>query len=757
MRPAPPRELWRHAIAATVRLILAAASLACKENEVEIPATDPLGLEGAIWIDVTLTPESGAPGAEVRVDARVFGPNDLTLDLDVPGLVSIPMTRVGAEGGQQVYTATAVARSTLGLQTFGVRGFTSGVNVLGYASYDATKQGPCAAGELREAGRCVPRSNGHALEATGYALISLGHPAGVDPEDKDIRSMLHPRQLVRIGNATVGCHSDHIGMVWLGDYLQAGTLQAAIDGTLADLDQFSKDDGVTPRTETVFTDIDPDLGFCENFAYAPQDDAGLTGLGAGFVGVGVTSHGGSGSKKGGLAVWAIPNADAPKCSACDARFDAPKLLHLYADDIGYAGVVFDGDILYAAREPSSLAVFRVEPDGALSPLAEIVVPELRSVWKVALSKREDGQKVLFISDPSPPRDDVVVTVTEGPEGLDHLGVEHHERAGRLFSVDVTEPAAPVTLGWGPTQGATKGIAVLPNDVVAVANGSAGIELMDVSDPVEPTSVWIEDTPGTASNVSYANGYLTVADWDNVRLYDVGERGVLRLIDSTDMGLFAELFATLQSMPGPEGSNAPSSDSGGETGDPGPAFLPTLAIGFVHLDADGTFYASDLDRIFFGKIAPGARAPRLLLQDGRKQVRTEIGAATDTIPINVVNGSTSPTWVRMDVISGAKAASSLILPPGGSGVFEVKVDTPPGGAPISQLSFSTAGPYPSSRTVRLEVIQGQFNVGDVAPHMALPAINWCEAGEDCDLEARCVDLYEAPWRDRPFLMAVFTSW
>jgi hypothetical protein len=740
-----------------VRLIVLAASLGCSETETEVPTSGPVTLEGVIWIDVTLTPESGPPGAEVRVDARVFGPDDLALDLDVPGLVAVPMTRVGSEGGQQVYTAKAVARSTLGLQTFGVRGFTSGVNALGYASYDATNQAACPAGELREAGRCVPRSEGHALEATGYALISLGHPAGVDPEDKDIRSMLHPRQLIRIGNATVGCHSDHIGMVWLGDYLQAGTLQAAIDGTLADPDALSADDGVTPRTETVFKDIAPDLGFCENFAYAARDDAGLNGLDAGAIGIGVTSHGGSGTRQGGLAVWAIPNADAPTCSDCDARFDAPKLLHLYTDEIGYAGVAFDGDILYAAREPSSLAVFRVEPDGALSPLAEVAIPELRSVWKIALSTRESGQKVLYITDPSPPKDEIVAVETDGPEGFSHFKHEHVQPGGRLFTVDVSEASDPTPLGWGPTQGATKGLAVLPDDVVAVANGSAGIELIDVSDPVEPTSIWIEETPGTASNVSYANGYLTVADWDNVRLYDVGERGVPRLIDSTDMGLFAELFATLQSMPGPEGRAAPSEGTDGESGDTGPAFLPTLAIGFVHLDPDGTFYASDLDRIFFGKIAPGARAPRLLLQDGRRQVRTELGAESDKVQVNVVNGSRVPTWVRMNSVEGAKAAGALILPPGGPGVLELTVDTPAGAAPIPQISFSTPGPYPFARTVRLEVIKGQFNVGDVAPRMALPAINWCEAGEDCDQEARCVDLYEAPWRDRPFLMAVFTSW
>lgn len=731
--------------------------VSCTETDSSTPVAEVLQLDGVIWVDVALTPDSGPPDAPVKIEARVVGPADLELLVDLPGLVSSPLTRIGEEGGRQVFAANAVARSTLGHQRFGVRGFISDQNALGYAIYDATTQAPCADGELREAGRCVPKSYGHALEATGYALISLGHPAGVDPEDKEIRSMLHPRQLVRIGNATVGCHSDHIGMVWLGDYLQAGTLQSAIDGTLTNMDQLSEDDGVTSRTETLFKDIDPDLGFCENFAFAPLEDAGLTGLEQGVVGLAVTSHGGTGNRKGGLAVWAIPNADAPKCADCEARFDAPKLLHLYTDDIGYAGVVFDGDILYAAREPSSLSVFRVDSGGALSPIAEVDVPELRSVWKIALSSRANGQKILFITDPSPPKDDVVAVETEGPEGFSHFKHEHVQPGGRLFSVDVSEPAAPLPLGWGPTNGATKGLAVLPEDIVAVANGSAGIELMDVSDPAEPSSVWIEDTPGTASSVAYANGYLTVADWDNVRLYDVGERAVLRLIDSTDMGLFAELFATLQSMPGPEQPDAPSGRTDAGDADTGPAFLPTVAIGFVQLEQDGTFYASDLDRIFFGKIAAGARAPRLLLQDGRRQVRTEVGGETDAIQVNVVNGSTMPTWVRFDPITGATADRSLVLAPGSAGVLEVDVETPAGGSPIPQVNFSTSGPYPATRTVRLEVIKGQFNVGDPAPRMALPAINWCEAGEDCDLEARCVDLYEAPWRDRPFLMAVFTSW
>lgn len=698
----------------TVALLALLGCSAAEEPVEEAPATPVPGLQ---LLTVTVSPPSGLPGTRVTVRAHIpAGIRETPLRVFRAESSSAAMGAWTAAADGYTAETEVVTTGKFGTQVLGVDNSQGAQWLVGYATFNATSADVCPEGQVREGDACHPVTQGHALVVHAYAQVSAGHPTGVAPDDS-VRTMLHPRELVRVGSATVGCHSDHIGIVWLGDFAQAGV-------TPPPRSNDAEQDGVTQRTETVFKAVRPDLAYCENFA--------LSGT------IGITGHRGTDGKLGGLATWRIPDLTAPKCDPCTARFDPPLLLDLVTDERGYEGLVVRDEVLYAAQKPGRLAVFKIGSDGVLKSLADLVVPELKSAWNLAL----DGD-TLFISDPSPYTASAVI---DGPGGTQHYGHIHNESGGRLFSVDVSSPSAPKPLGWAPTGGASKTMAVLPSHMIAVANGAAGVELFDASNPAEPVSVWAEDTPGTATDVSYANGYLLEADWDSIRLYDASETGVLRLIDAGDLSDFGTVI-----------TEAALAALGPDLSEGAPTFGPPLAMAFARLQPDGSFFANDLDRIFYGQITTGARGPRLLLHETRRAIRTGADAPTASFSVRVSNGGTEPTWVRLETDDQITAPNGgRLLAPGATATLEVKLTGLDRSVPPF-IHLATNDPFPAERKVQIDAFEGHYNVGDVAPRIALPAVNWCDENGHCDLSAKCIDTYDPPEKRRPILMAVFTSW
>ncbi len=700
-----------------------AALAACAEQE-EAPAPPPASpLPGVILGSITVSPEVALPGATVRVTARFpAGTPDVPLCLIRPDAGGAEFGVWRGEGNERVAEVEVALASNWGLQALAVQACTEGEVVLAaWGSVIASTHPACPAGEVLDGGACHPKADGHALVVQAFAQVSAGHPTGTAPDDT-VRTMLHPRQLVRLGNATVGCHSDHIGIVWLGDFAAAGVTPPRVEG--------DSEDGVTPRTETLFADVHAELAYCENFALVRHASP-----------IGVTAHRGTDKKLGGLATWRIPDVTTPLCNPCTARFDAPELMDLELDANGFEGVLADGDVLYAAKKPNRLAIFRVETSGSLTALADLEVPELRSAWNLA----KDGS-TLYLSDPSAYTTGVL---TEGPDGTAHYAHLHEPADGRLFTIDVSDPALPVPLGWGATSGASKTLAVLPEKHVAVANGAAGVELFDASDPAQPVAApdGSVDTPGAATDLSYAAGHLLVADWDNIRLYDASQRGVLRLLDACDLSDFGSVILEAERAamgPGPLNE------------DDLPTFGAPIAMAFAQLQPDGSFFANDLDRIFVGQVRRGAAAPRLLVQDSRISVKSGPGSPEASISIRVANGGATQTWVMLETSDTVLAPEGgLVLGPGHTGELKGTLLGLDQAVP-EEIALVTSDPFPARRTVQIHSVQGQYNVGDPAPRISVPAINWCTGGS-CELEARCVDTYAEPEKNRPILMAVFTSW
>ncbi len=83
-------------------------------------------------------------------------------------------------------------------------------------------------------------------------------------------------------------------------------------------------------------------------------------------------------------------------------------------------------------------------------------------------------------------------------------------------------AAPSFAGSYDTPGLADGVAVA-GDHAFVADGTSGLQVIDISDPTNPTLAGTYDTPGNARRVAVAGNHAFVADGD------VG----LQVIDITD--------------------------------------------------------------------------------------------------------------------------------------------------------------------------------------------------------------------------------
>ncbi len=66
----------------------------------------------------------------------------------------------------------------------------------------------------------------------------------------------------------------------------------------------------------------------------------------------------------------------------------------------------------------------------------------------------------------------------------------------LQVIDISDPANPTLVGTYDTPGYARGVAV-SGDHAFVADGDSGLQVIDISDPANPTLVGTYDTPGDA--------------------------------------------------------------------------------------------------------------------------------------------------------------------------------------------------------------------------------------------------------------------
>jgi hypothetical protein len=95
--------------------------------------------------------------------------------------------------------------------------------------------------------------------------------------------------------------------------------------------------------------------------------------------------------------------------------------------------------------------------------------------------------------------------------------------GGVYILDLSVPSAPVKLSeLVQTRGIVYGLSYeLSNSMLYIADGIAGLEIWDISNPSFPTIVGSWDTPGQANGVTVSGSYAYVADADSgLRVIDV---------------------------------------------------------------------------------------------------------------------------------------------------------------------------------------------------------------------------------------------
>ena len=98
------------------------------------------------------------------------------------------------------------------------------------------------------------------------------------------------------------------------------------------------------------------------------------------------------------------------------------------------------------------------------------------------------------------------------------------------------PFVPTLVGSQDTPDLARGVAV-SGDLAFVADGSSGLQIMDITDPAAPTLVSSYDTPGTAWGLEVVGDLAFVADFDaGLQILDITDPSVPTLVGRKEVSL-----------------------------------------------------------------------------------------------------------------------------------------------------------------------------------------------------------------------------
>jgi hypothetical protein len=88
----------------------------------------------------------------------------------------------------------------------------------------------------------------------------------------------------------------------------------------------------------------------------------------------------------------------------------------------------------------------------------------------------------------------------------------------LEIVDVSNPLAPADIGTCEAAGRARGVTV-DSGFIYVTGYDHGITILEISNPADPTVVGYYDTPGLATGLAVSGGHIYVADSSSFGIYD----------------------------------------------------------------------------------------------------------------------------------------------------------------------------------------------------------------------------------------------
>jgi hypothetical protein len=313
------------------------------------------------------------------------------------------------------------------------------------------------------------------------------------------------------------------------------------------------------------------------------------------------------------------------------------------------GIDARGSLLFAALHEDGVGVFELG-DATLTERA-VHTAGIDNAWSV----RVDGT-TLFVA--------------AGPAGL--------------VSVDVASPGSPSTLGSLALGGAAQALELDPARGLAfVATGASGVAIVDVSDPRAPALAGHIETPGSALDLAVSGTHLAVADWRDLRVFDVADPTAPRT------------FASERPL----------------TTGVSPRVLGVAAI-------DDLVFASEWTGFTSYRLHADRAAPDLFLSEadvsfgdvggGESAARALLVANTGNAPLTIGSAETSSAAFRI------ATDLPLTLAPAEEAAIEIEVHPTDGAAATATLDICSDDPDEPSRSAQLAVNPALTGVGDPAP-------------------------------------------
>ncbi len=625
---------------------------------------------------LSIVPGDASPGDELTLTAMTpRGRNEhseLTVDLEMDGDDIDQPFMLHSDGDELVGSIVLEAPTGEGDHRFSIRGRLGSNRIEAHAMIYVSSTPHCQRGEIREAGRCVPRVDGHHINVERG--INVNHRVAGRAR---AGHMIHPRAARRLGDVIVACMTDAIGLIPIDEM---PVIDAPNDGGAERL----RGSLVETRMERT------KIAVSEHLLVFPDRGIAVS-----------SSRGADNNARGGLASWRLPPLDTMPLAP-------PEHISSVTGRRGFGDMVRVGDRIFVIHHPSAIASVRLKDDGRLVLEDDLTLPAMSGGTAIAY----DGTHLL------------VAGATNARAS--------NRSTGSIHVLDARGSGMPLPLGSAHTTGTPRGIAVLDDGMVAVANGALGIDLFDLSSPAAPRLVANVETPGSAMGLSFEGGYLLVADWDNLRLYDASLRGRLRLLDAVD------------------GFHPSFLNAGGGLHKNG-----LTAANFVRIEK-GRFVAAEFDVLLTGEIRRGAGAPRLVVHDrGYRLHRTT--NEEEPITIRVSNGGRHQLDLEQRIDSGERTAGAWCVAPGESALLSLQATevnvARTGGSPSIALHSND----PENARARVLLIPAsEYQVGDPVPSFRLPMTNVCPDGS-CPERLDCFDLEEEIAKGRPILLAAFASW
>ncbi|MGA2092408.1 MAG: hypothetical protein ABSH16_03235 [Sedimentisphaerales bacterium] len=131
----------------------------------------------------------------------------------------------------------------------------------------------------------------------------------------------------------------------------------------------------------------------------------------------------------------------------------------------------------------------------------------------------DGEECLRVVDISNPNQPVIIASCKPNDGYifaHHIAIANSiayltdEEFKKLYIIDISQPSNPTLLTTYYSQYDTHGITIRDN-YVYLANSVAGLTIIDVSNPNEPNTIAVCDTPGWAYGVALSGDNAIVSD------------------------------------------------------------------------------------------------------------------------------------------------------------------------------------------------------------------------------------------------------